>query len=230
MSVEFSNAYQEILLDNFNSVIKQNIMFQTQLKLAEETQKNNNNDSKINEISLKHEEKVSLLIAEYNSLKTETDAAYNSLKAENDAAYNALKTENDAVKQKIADLEPRANVGQSLHDEKSRIQSALNEELKKNVIVREEVNQKNSAIEELNKKIAEQSSVIEELNRKIAEQSATIEMQSKKIVDCENELVTKSKQIEESKSILVKKESIMPKVKKTNSKPDMNNIADGSSF
>ena len=41
MSVEFSNAYQEILLDNFNSVIKQNLMFQTQLKMAEEAQKNN---------------------------------------------------------------------------------------------------------------------------------------------------------------------------------------------
>jgi len=205
MSVEFSNAYQEILLDNFNSVIKQNIMFQTQLKLAEETQKNNNYDSKINEISSKHEEKISLLIAEYNALKAETDAA-----------YNVLKAENDAIKQKIADLEPRANVGQSLHDEKSRIQSALNEELKKNVIVREEVNQKNSAIEELNKKIAEQSSIIEELN--------------KKIVDCKNELVTKNKEIEELNSILVKKETIMPKVKKTNSKVDTNIITDGSSF
>jgi uncharacterized coiled-coil protein SlyX len=216
MSVEFSNAYQEILLDNFNSVIKQNIMFQTQLKLAEETQKNNNYDSKINEISSKHEEKISLLIAEYNALKAETDATYNALKAETDATYNALKAENDAVKQKIADLEPRANVGQSLHDEKSRIQSALNEELKKNVIVREEVNQKNSAIEELNKKIAEQSSIIEELN--------------KKIVDCKNELVTKNKEIEELNSILVKKETIMPKVKKTNSKVDTNIITDGSSF
>jgi uncharacterized coiled-coil protein SlyX len=205
MSVEFSNAYQEILLDNFNSVIKQNIMFQTQLKIAEETQKNNNYESKINELSSKHDEKVSLLIAEYNALK-----------AENDAAYNALKAENDAVKQRVADLEPRANVGQSLHDEKTRIQSALNDELKKNVIVREEVNQKNSAIEGLNKKIAEQSSLIEELN--------------KKIVVCENELVAKNKEIEELNSILAKKESMLPKVKKSNSKIDTNIITDGSSF
>ncbi len=35
MSAEFSNAYQEILLDNLVSVVKQNFMFQTQLKLAE---------------------------------------------------------------------------------------------------------------------------------------------------------------------------------------------------
>jgi succinate dehydrogenase/fumarate reductase flavoprotein subunit len=35
MSVEFSNAYQEILLDNLVSIIKQNFIFQTQIKLAE---------------------------------------------------------------------------------------------------------------------------------------------------------------------------------------------------
>jgi flagellar motility protein MotE (MotC chaperone) len=39
MSVEFSNAYQEILLDNLIAIIKQNFVFQTQLKLAEEAGK-----------------------------------------------------------------------------------------------------------------------------------------------------------------------------------------------
>ena len=48
MSVEFSNAYQEILLDNFNSVIKQNMLFQTQLRMSEEAQKNNKSEDKIN--------------------------------------------------------------------------------------------------------------------------------------------------------------------------------------
>lgn len=35
MSVEFSNTYQEILLENLVSIIKQNFVFQTQLKIAE---------------------------------------------------------------------------------------------------------------------------------------------------------------------------------------------------
>jgi predicted nuclease with TOPRIM domain len=35
MSVEFSNAYQEILFDNLVSIIKQNFVFQTQIKLTE---------------------------------------------------------------------------------------------------------------------------------------------------------------------------------------------------
>lgn len=35
MSVEFSNAYQDILFDNLISIIKQNFVFQTQIKLSE---------------------------------------------------------------------------------------------------------------------------------------------------------------------------------------------------
>jgi len=182
MSVEFLNTYQEILLDNFNSVIKQNLMFQTQLKMAEETQKNNKSD-----------EKISLLNGEYNVLKSDYESA--------------LK--------KISDLEVRANVGQSLHDEKTRIQAALNDELRKSSI--------------LNEKILEQSKTIEEQTLKINEQSKTIENTIK-------ELEKSNAEIEDLKSTLEKKESmpteiqtILPKVKKTNSKV-VNNIPDGSSF
>ena len=182
MSVEFSNTYQEILLDNFNSVIKQNLMFQTQLKIAEEAQKNNKSDEKIN-----------LLNGEYDVLKSDYDIA--------------LK--------KISDLEVRANVGQSLHDEKTRIQAALNDELRKSSI--------------LNEKILEQSKTIEEQTLKINEQSKTIENTIK-------ELEKSNAEIEDLKSTLEKKESmpteiqtILPKVKKTNSKV-VNNIPDGSSF
>ena len=168
MSVEFSNAYQEILLDNFNSVIKQNMMFQTQLKMAEDAQKNNKSDERLN-----------LLNGEYNGLKAEYDSA--------------LK--------KISDLEARASVGQSLHDEKTRVQSALNEELRKSA----------------------------GLNEQIVQQSKTIE-------DITKQLNGSLKEIEDLKSTLEKKESmpteiqtILPKVKKTNSKV-VNNISDGSSF
>lgn len=182
MSVEFSNAYQEILLDNFNSIIKQNLMFQTQLKMAEEAQKNNKSDEKIN-----------LLNGEYNVLKSDYD--------------NALK--------KISDLEVRASVGQSLHDEKTRVQAALNDELKKAA--------------SLNTKILEQTKTIDEQTLKINEQSKTIE-------DITKQLEKSNTDIEDLKSTLEKKESmpteiqtILPKVKKTNSKV-VNNIPDGSSF
>ena len=175
MSVEFSNAYQEILLDNFNSVIKQNMMFQTQLKMAEDAKKNNKSDERLN-----------LLNGEYNGLKAEYDSA--------------LK--------KISDLEVRASVGQSLHDEKTRVQSALNEELRKSAVS----------------------------NETIVQQSKKIEEQSKTIEDITKQLNDSLKEIEDLKSTLEKKESmpteiqtILPKVKKTNSKV-VNNISDGSSF
>ena len=175
MSVEFSNAYQEILLDNFNSVIKQNMMFQTQLKLAEDAQKNNKSDEKIN-----------LLNGEYNVLKSEYDAA--------------LK--------KISELEVRANVGQSLHDEKTRVQAALNEELRKST----------------------------GLNEQLVQQSKTIGEQSKTIEDITKQLNDSLKEIEDLKSTLEKKEpmpteiqNILPKVKKTNSKV-LDKLSDGSSF
>ena len=182
MSVEFSNAYQEILLDNFNSVIKQNMMFQTQLKMAEEAQKNNKSDEKIN-----------LLNGEYNNLKSEYDA----------------------VLKKIAELENRANVGQSLHDEKTRIQSALNEELRKSTVS--------------NEKILQQSKTIEEHLKTIEEQSKTID-------DITKQLEKNIKEIESLKSTLEKKEpmpteiqTILPKVKKSNSKA-VDKFSDGSSF
>mgnify|MGYP003345724111 FL=1 len=56
MSVEFSNAYQEILFDNLVSIIKQNFMFQTQLKLAEDTGKVKEElQAKYNELANIHE-------------------------------------------------------------------------------------------------------------------------------------------------------------------------------
>lgn len=39
MSVEFSNKYQEVLLDNLMTIIKQNFIFQTQLQMTEDVGK-----------------------------------------------------------------------------------------------------------------------------------------------------------------------------------------------
>jgi chromosome segregation ATPase len=175
MSVEFSNAYQEILLDNFNSVIKQNMMFQTQLKMAEEAQKNNKSDDRLN-----------LLNGEYNGLKAEYDVA--------------LK--------KISELEVRANVGQSLHDEKTRIQSALNEELRKSAVSTE--------------KILQQSKTIEEHLK-------TIEVITKQLNDSLKELEDLKSTLEKKEPMPTEIQNILPKVKKTNSKV-VDKLSDGSSF
>ena len=110
MSVEFSNAYQEILLDNLVAIIKQNFVFQTQLKLAENTGK---------------------------------------ATAEIQAKYNELIQAYEAVK----DLKTKVDVNASAHEDKSRLQSALNDSMKQNTALQKQLEEKNTEIAGLNEYI-----------------------------------------------------------------------------
>jgi len=106
MSVEFSNAYQEILLDNLMAIIKQNFVFQTQLKLAEDTGKS---------------------------------------KAEIQAKYNELLQAHEALK----DYKVKADTNASAHEDKSRLQSALNDSMKKYAALQKELEAKDTEIASL---------------------------------------------------------------------------------
>lgn len=110
MSVEFSNAYQEILLDNLVAIIKQNFVFQTQLKLAEDSGK---------------------------------------ATAEIQAKYNELIQAYEAVK----DLKTKVDVNASAHEDKSRLQSALNDSMKQNTALQKQLEEKNTEIAGLNEYI-----------------------------------------------------------------------------
>ena len=110
MSVEFSNAYQEILLDNLVAIIKQNFVFQTQLKLAEDSGK---------------------------------------ATAEIQAKYNELIQAYEAVK----DLKTKVDVNASAHEDKSRLQGALNDSMKQNTALQKQLEEKNTEIAGLNEYI-----------------------------------------------------------------------------
>ena len=57
MSVEFSNAYQEVLLENLDVILKQNFMMQARLKLFEkEANLRAEMQAKIDELTAKHQE------------------------------------------------------------------------------------------------------------------------------------------------------------------------------
>ncbi len=116
MSVEFSNAYQEILLDNLVAIIKQNFVFQTQLKLAE------------------------------NSGKAT---------AEIQAKYNELLQAYEAVK----DLKTKVDVNASAHEDKSRLQGALNDSMKQNTTLQKQLEEKNTEIASLNEYIEKLESI-----------------------------------------------------------------------
>jgi chromosome segregation ATPase len=66
MSEEFNKAYQEILLENATAIIKQNFLFQTQLKLSENLVHEKNELEKI-VASLKNE------LATIGNLRSEVD-------------------------------------------------------------------------------------------------------------------------------------------------------------
>ena len=117
MSVEFSNTYQEILLDNLVSIIKQNFIFQTQLKLAE----NGNKDKS------ELQEKYDTLFSQYESLKSQTP--------------------------ELEALRLRVNTNAGAHEEKSRIQSALNDEMRKSVELKGQLEVKSSELAEKTQEI-----------------------------------------------------------------------------
>jgi chromosome segregation ATPase len=113
MSVEFSNAYQEILLDNLVAVIKQNFVFQTQLKLTE----NAGNEK--------------------NDLQER---------------LNTLQSEFDTISNQARDVEiykSRAEQNSSAHEEKSRIQTALNDTMAENSRLKNQVEANQNEIREL---------------------------------------------------------------------------------
>jgi len=110
MSVEFSNTYQEILLENLMSIIKQNFMFQTQLKLVEDT----------------------------GTQKAELEAKL----AEAQNQYNSIRPLVD----EIESYKQRALQNTSAHQEKDRIQSALNDYMRKHSDLEIVLGQKDSEI------------------------------------------------------------------------------------
>ena len=136
MSAEFSNAYQEILLDNLVSIIKQNFVFQTQLKLVEKVGKDRE------ELQKKIDEVSSL----YNNAKIEIS--------------------------QLQGFRTKAEQNSSAHEEKSRIQVALNESMKKNTNLQKEIEaikqEKNDAVQKLNEEIENLKIYITKLEENIS--------------------------------------------------------------
>jgi chromosome segregation ATPase len=164
MSVEFSNTYQEILLDNLVSIIKQNFIFQTQLKLAEGGNKD----------KAELQEKYDTLFSQYESLKSQTPE------------LEALKL--------------RVDTNAGAHEEKSRIQSALNDEMRKSV----------------------------ELKGQLEVKSSELAKQHQEIVDLKNQILKLESSIPTPK--LKKSNSVFDPIESTPLTPSSSKGKDGSTF
>ena len=121
MSADFTNIYQEILLDNLVAIIKQNFAFQTQIKLSENAGQQN----------IELEKQVQQLQNETNQLKLQLQGDTNQLEI----------------------YKNKAEQNNSAHEEKSRIQVALNDELQKSSSYKQEIDKKNVEIIKLSGEI-----------------------------------------------------------------------------
>ena len=119
MSVEFSNAYQEVLLENLDVVLKQNFMMQARIKLLEsEVNSRAEIQARLEEITAKHQ----------NTLQQIEESQHYRIQAES----------NDAIVQ-----------------EKSRIQSALNDTMRELGATQNLLDSKNKEVEEMKSRIFE---------------------------------------------------------------------------
>jgi ABC-type phosphate transport system auxiliary subunit len=127
MSVEFSNAYQEVLLENLDSILKQNFMFQTKLKLFEKEA----------------------------NIKTELQAKLDDVTVK---YQQALEQVGQAEQYKI-----QASSNDAIVQEKSRIQSALNDTMKELDTVKSELEKSKSSVVEMKSRIKELEKLVPSL-------------------------------------------------------------------
>jgi len=123
MDGKFLSTYNEVILDNFDAVLKQNFMFQTQIKILEEQIKEKSGlETKLASLSSEKNDIVELR-AEIDGLKTELDN-------KNLAIQNLNNTDNErhrlqtAVNNQMKEIEGlKSQVGSLQSDKDSEVLS-----------------------------------------------------------------------------------------------------------
>ena len=146
MDVNLQNVYADVLLENFVSVIKQNILFQAQLEIAGKT------------------------INELNAIAARVDQIAGR-NAELEAILQSIGGENDRLKTDMVSKDSQVNSTETIRAEKDRLQEAVNDYMRKNRDLEEQVLKAKSkssdallsnqrTIEELNEYIHRLESVV----------------------------------------------------------------------
>jgi chromosome segregation ATPase len=123
----FINAYNEVILENLNAIMKQNFMFQTQIKFLEErVNKIPEMEEKLtnveNEKSAKQNDYNSL-VDERNRLSNEVGSLRNELDDKNRIIQNNVTSDNDkhrlqtAVNQQAGEIDKLKNTIESMEKE-----------------------------------------------------------------------------------------------------------------
>ena len=125
--VNFINAYNEVILDNLTAIMKQNFMFQTQMKFLEERV------SKIPEMEQKlasvetdkgdKQEEYNRLLNDKNNLANEVSSLKHEIENKNSIIQNNITTDNDkhrlqtAVNEQAGEIEKLKNRIESMEKE-----------------------------------------------------------------------------------------------------------------
>ena len=127
MDAKFLNTYNELILDNFNAVLKQNFLFQTQIKVLEEQVKEKS----------ELETKLASLSSENNDiveLRGEIDGLKDELNNKNLAIQNLNNTDSErhrlqtAVNNQMKEIEGlKSQVGSLQNGKDSEVQSVKNQ-------------------------------------------------------------------------------------------------------
>lgn len=113
MDVQFINSYNEVLFDNFVSVLKQNILFQTNIKILEEKVKEYSNlEQNLNEL---------------NDIRN---------------MYNTALDNNAKLQAQLNEKDQQLSSMHSNDAEKYRLQSAVNDLMRQNAELEEKLNKK----------------------------------------------------------------------------------------
>jgi hypothetical protein len=162
MSVEFSNAYQQILLDNLIGIIKQNFIFQTQIKLLESSSKDNENLQKsLTELKFKYDELNNLFNSKQSDLKQ--SEVYKSKFEEIKSKYDQLNNLHNSKLQDLKNIDVYKNKAEQnsiIQQEKNRIQTALNDEMKKTVALKKDLENNTSELKKLNDYISKLEEIV----------------------------------------------------------------------
>ncbi len=124
MSVEFSNAYQEVLLENLDVILKQNFMMQARLKLFEkETNLRAEMQAKIDELTAKHQEALEQIgQTQHYKTQAESNDAIVQEKTRIQSALNDTMRELGATKNSLDSITQQLNLKNiEVEEMKSRI-------------------------------------------------------------------------------------------------------------
>lgn len=121
MDNEFLNSYVEVLNQNFDSVLKQNLMFQTQLKIVEKTKIQND------ELNKTIEEK-NLIIKNLENTITQFQSDINTKQTSDQKNYDSILNEKNRIQLSLNDyMKTNEFLKNSLESYKESLLNAENE-------------------------------------------------------------------------------------------------------